>query len=504
MKKFGINTLTNVSAKIWSIVSIYIFIPLYIKILGETSYGLVSVFATLQTAMNVMGLGLSNTLRREFASGDRNDSLNNIRKYKLLRSIESIYWVIGTIIVLICFLGSDFIANDWLNIEGLNANLVSKVIFLMGISIALQLVSNLYAGCLFGLDYQVRANIYCISWSISKSLGALLIIMFVDKNLEYFYLWHIFTDVCYLLVLRITIKRKCPCNEKWGIRDLSNLKTIWKYAVGILFISFIALINRQLDKIIISKFLSITEFGAYNVATTLGSLTAIIPSAVYVSVFPRFTLYATTGKKDLLYNSFMRINRCVNIVIACMGSYIAVYATSLIYIWTGSEIYVNSLQIVGTLVVLAISILEFQEIPYALALAHGNTKINILVGVVFLPIIVGTTYYGISKYGLLGAGIFYVLMMIGQSMMLIYLVVKKYLNKNYYNIILKDTLMPYCISFIIAFISREIIGLFNLNYIIQGGLAVIFGLCTLIGLSLCFGIKDSLLELKNEEEGIVK
>ena len=61
------NTIANMASKIWSMVSIYIFVPLYIKYLGEEAYGLISFFTTMQMALNLLGLGLSSTLRREFA-----------------------------------------------------------------------------------------------------------------------------------------------------------------------------------------------------------------------------------------------------------------------------------------------------------------------------------------------------------------------------------------------------------------------------------------------------
>ena len=191
MKSLGKNSLSNVATKLWSMVSIYIFIPLYIKILGEASYGLVSFFATMQTALNILGLGLSNTLRREFAVGERLED-NSIRKYKLLRDVELIYFAIGIFIFLICFFCSGYISERWLNIENLDGAMVSSVLVLMGTSIALQMIANLYAGCLFGLDYQVYANTLCIIWSIAKSVGALLIISFVSPNLILFYTWHVF------------------------------------------------------------------------------------------------------------------------------------------------------------------------------------------------------------------------------------------------------------------------------------------------------------------------
>lgn len=479
MKKIGINTIANLISRFWSMVSVYIFIPLYIKILGETTYGLVAFFATLQMTMNLLGVGLSNTLRREFAVGDQSEGIQN-RKYKLLRSVENIYFLLAIVIVVICSAGADFISNQWLNIESLDSKMVSKVLILMGISIAIQFIANIYVGCLFGLDHQILANVCNVVWSVFKSCGALAMIYFVAPNLVIFYSWHIFSDILYFVVLRFLISRLLDSQqcERWRIRDFANLKAIWKYAIGILTISCISLVNRQLDKIIISRFLSITELGAYNIATTLGSLCAILPSAVYTAVFPKFTK-KTTANDSSLIRDYNTINRLVNIIISCTASFIAVYAGPLIRVWTGSETYVKTLGITATLVVLAVAVIEFQEIPYALALAHGNTRLNVYMGAGFVPIVAISTVIGISRYGLLGAGGVYLVMMIAQTVVYLFLVNKFYCKQKLSVIYLKNLFLPFILSLIVAFCSYVFLERIVSNYMIISCFAVVFGIITI-------------------------
>ena len=477
-QKIGINTVSNIVTKLWSLLSIFLFVPLYISILGEASYGLVSVFSTLQATLNILGIGLANTLGREFALGEPSEE-NNSRKYKLLRSTELLYIAICLAICAICFFGSDFIANDWLNIEMLDPKTVSTVIALMGISISLQLVGHLYFGCLLGLEHQVLANSFCVSWSALKSIGALLIIWLISPDLILFYSWHIVTDILYIIALRISIRKKCPCRSKWVLSDFKNLKSIWRYTLGILIISIVALFNRQFDKLIISNQLTITDVGAYNVVTTLGSLTAIIPSAVYTSVFPKFAAYASTDQGEALGDFFVKSNKLVNLILLCMGSFIAVYAVPLVYVWTGSVIYKEILGVAGTLVVLAVMFSEIQEIPYALALAHGNTKINVFVGLCFLPIVCVSTLIGVTKWGLLGAAVVYLLMMLSQSVLYVVLVCKRYAPEYLLKAIFLDMLLPFLLCFSVAVLSYFVVVKLTGNPWLQVALAILSGAVTL-------------------------
>lgn len=482
MNKISKNAIANIITKLWTLVSVYIFIPFYIKFLGEESYGIVSFFATMQTAINVLGLGLANTLRREFAVKTYNEDEDNIRRNKLLHCIEIIYWIIACIVSVTCFWGSNNIASSWLNVGSLLPEYVAMTITLMGISISIQIVANLYSGCVFGLDLQASANGFQIIWSILKYCGSLFIIMFVVVDLRAFYLWHVVTDIAYLLVLRIylAIKIKPKKKYKWSFSDFVVLKSIWKYAIGVFVISIIALVNKQLDKIIISNLLSLTELGAYNLATTLGGLTTVFSTAMYVSVFPSFTSDIALGNKNSVQERFLSINKLVNIITLCMCCYVAVFAIPLIQFWTRTTAYNDMLQIAAPLVIMAVSITELQEIPYALALAYGNTKINAILGLSYLPIVCVTTWYSIKKWGLVGAGSVYFILMISQSLIYEYAIYKKYLQNNPIRLIIRDTIVPLIISAVLAFLSYNLVLNFDLPNSTVVLIAIVCGGATLV------------------------
>lgn len=502
MKKISKNAIANIITKLWTLVSIYIFIPFYIKLLGEESYGIVSFFATMQTAINVLGLGLANTLRREFAVKTHDADEDNIRRNKLLRCIEIVYYAIAIMVSLICIFASKNIASKWLNIGNLSSSYVSTTIALMGISISIQIVANLYSGCIFGLDLQAVANGIQIVWSILKYCGSLFIIMFGVADLRAFYLWHVITDIVYLLALRmyLSLKIKPKTKYKWSISDFSILESIWKYALGIFVISIISLINKQLDKIIISNMLSLTELGAYNLATTLGGLTTVFSTAMYVSVFPSFTSNITLGKKESVQEKFLSINKLVNIITLCMCCFVAAFAIPLIQFWTGTKVYNGMLQVAAPLVILAVSITELQQIPYALALAYGNTKINAILGLSYLPVVCFATWFSIKKWGLVGAGSVYFILMISQSLIYEFAIYKKYLKINPIRLIIKDTIAPLMTSAVLAVISYKIICNFSMSNSIVILLAIICGSISLVIEFLIFNRKQLKKALNKHEK----
>ncbi len=489
MNKSAANTIANLASRVWSIISTYIFIPLYIKYLGETTYGLVSFFATLQGALTLLGLGLSSTLRREFAIGEE-DYENRKRKHLLLRSTENIYVIIAVFIMLICFFGSDFISTKWLNIEELDPRVCSTAISLMGVSIGLQLISNLWFGCILGLGDQVFANGCTVGWAAIKSVGS-VIISILTRNIVLFYSWHIISDILYLIVLRRFISKRLNIHVKWKISDLRNIKTIWKYALGLFAISIIALVTKQFDKALISKYLTLSELGAYNLATTLGGLSIIFASALSVASLTEFTQMVSTKRTDDLNLTFSRYNTLVATVIVTMGVFIATFATDIIRVWTNNEHYINIIKDAAPLVVMALVMIGLQEIPYSLVLAYGNTKINNIVGIASLPMIIVVTYWQILKNGVYGAGLAYIITMAIQTMVYLLWIYKKYMPSLISKLMLKGLILPLTISFSIAFVSKSLISTISSSSLITVLLAIVIGALTLAIEIMLFG-RDSL------------
>ena len=493
MGKIEKNTVANLVSKIWSMFSIYLFIPIYINYLGEESYGIISFFSTLQAAMNILGLGLSNTLRREFAIGEDSDEVKQ-HKYKLLRSVELLYFIIAFVGSVVCVLLSPYITGEWLNIGEFDPQYIEQIVSLMGISICIQLIAHLYSGCLFGLDRQIEANIYSVTWSAVKNIGVVGIVCVVSKDLRVFYLYHIICDLVYTLSLRINIINKIrTAANKWSFRDITIIRKIYKYAMSIFVISIVALVNKQIDKIVISKYLSFTELGAYNLAITLGSLTTFFAIAMHTSVFSKFTSRASTGKYDYLTESYMKYNRMTNIITGCLGAFVSMFSIPLIEVWTGNNTYSEMLSVAAPIIVIATCVTEFQEVPYALALSYKNTRINMRLGIAYLPVVILLSIFGIRRYGLIGVAVVHLVIMLSQTIIYTLVVWKKYIRRNIFKYVM-DTYLPLCMSYVIAGVLRFLLASFTFNAWSVVLIAVLAGGITLIFLMFVFE-KNSMINL---------
>jgi len=191
------------------VVSVYIFVPLYLKFLGIEAYGLIGFYSTLLGVLALADMGLTATLSREMARLEAREGADG-EMGDLLRTYESIYLGISLGLAAAIWFAAPSIAGRWLQAGALPLGEIASAIKLMGIAIALQLPANLYSGGLFGLQRQVMANSLMIGWGIFRGVGSVLVLWLVSPTIIAFSLWQIVSNAAYLFAVRFGIRHVLP------------------------------------------------------------------------------------------------------------------------------------------------------------------------------------------------------------------------------------------------------------------------------------------------------
>ena len=261
------NIIANFSGSAWVGLMGLVFIPFYISLMGVESYGIVGVFISLQMIFVVLDLGLSQTLAREMArlSVDRN---NAVQMANTARTLELVYWGAALVVVMTMALLSHFISYHWLNPEQLTRESLREVFWIMAVVLGLRWPIALYMGGLNGLQKQVLVNMLLAFFATLQGLGALAVLWFIEPTVQAFFFWQALVALLQVLVFRIALWRSLSTgiNPEFCKDVLSRL---WKFAAGMTGISLLATILTQLDKVLLSKMLSLSDFGYYVFASTV-------------------------------------------------------------------------------------------------------------------------------------------------------------------------------------------------------------------------------------------
>jgi O-antigen/teichoic acid export membrane protein len=165
-------------------------IPIFLRVLGVSGYGLIGVWALLETFANLLDLGLSPTMTREMAASSRDrESADQIRN--LVRTLELGYWTIGTIIAAAIALAAPLIARNWLQSNAVAQASLHSLIILIALLIFCRWPMSFYGGGLSGLERQVLLSWVSLLFSIVRNFGAAVVIVLMSPTIYAFFIWQL-------------------------------------------------------------------------------------------------------------------------------------------------------------------------------------------------------------------------------------------------------------------------------------------------------------------------
>jgi len=431
--------ISNYGSKLWSMISVFIFIPLYIKFLGTENYGLIGFYALLLGIISFADSGMSSAIIKEFSQ----DSDSNY-KYSVLKNLEKIYIFVCSIICIAIFFSSSFIADRWISANGISKNDLIYYVRLIGLGVTTQLTSSLYFGALFALNRQVGANLLQFFWSFSRSALVLLLFLIFSKSIEIYFIWQIVCNVGYILILRsFIIKQLSIANAGLALKKEFNKlpRHMVQYIGGMIFIAIISAINIQADKLVTSSMFDLATFGFYNIASSLAQIPVIFATPLIAFAFPLFSKFSSGNEDDAKIKSlevFNKVFYLINIIGLVLTSGIFFYSKEILTLWTGNSVpssVFNEIVVDVQLLIIGSFFLALQLPLYYLLLSKGKTKYTIYQGGVQLLIGIPLLYYCSNKYGLIGIPIPWLLINFAAFVYLFIIVNKGFLNfatSNFY------------------------------------------------------------------------
>lgn len=440
------NIIANYIGKLWGIISVFVFVPFYIKLLGIESYAVINFYTVILTIMYFADGGLSATLNREIAR-----TSDKLYIGRMLFTIERVYLIICSSIIIVIFSFSGIIAKNWLNSQTISYQDLSIYISLMGISVAFQLFTTLQNSGLMGLEKQVLSNSIQILSSIFRS-AIVLIPLYFYPTLLTFFIWQVTSNVIFFFVTRYNLWKFIKVDTTYEF-DKQILKTVGRFAGGMMLMAIISSLNTQIDKLVISKILSLKEFGYYALAGILAQVPELIITPIAVALLPRMVKCTTDIEKNRLARLF-HVNSFILSAIASTGAMvILIFTKDFLYIWTHDNNIADKIENVTRVLLIGGVFLSFQYMPYYLAIANGHTKTNVRLGIVAIICIIPVLIFCVMHFGLIGATYTWLIMNIVAYFYLGYFIILKFLKNEFKRWLIYETLVPLLVTTVIGAIG---------------------------------------------------
>jgi O-antigen/teichoic acid export membrane protein len=447
------NIVANIIGSAWQAIMGLIFVPIYVNFMGIESWGLVGVFAMLQVVFSLLDMGLSGTLNREMA---RLSILSNKQQEmrNLVRTLEIIYWGVAILSGIATVLFSPFIANNWINTGQLSPKVIEQSILIMGCIIVIQLPLSFYTGGLLGLQKQVVLNVINASIATLRGIGAIFVLWLISPNIKAFLLWQIIISTINVFFIAIYFWRHLPVSDERPVFEKKLFFGIWRFTVGMSGIAILSVILTQIDKIILSKMLSLEMFGYYTLASVVAINLTRFFSPIFYSIYPRFTQLVSINNQEELTRLYHKSCQFMSVLVLPAAIIIALFSYEILLLWTRNQAIAEKSYIILSILVCGTAINGIMNFPYALQLAFGWTSLSFFKNVIAVVLVVPLIIYMAGNHGAVGAASVWLILNLGYFFFEITIIHRKLLIKEKWRWYWQDVCLPLIACAIVAGLGR--------------------------------------------------
>lgn len=378
------------------------FIPVYISYLGIEAYGLIGLFAIFSTWLALLDIGLAPMLGREMARFRGGvQTAEEIRD--LLRSVEIAILLVLICVVFLFFNLKQHVAQYWIRAEDLSGDIVANAIAMMGLISGFRLIEGIYRSTLLGLDRQILFNALLVVVTTCRAAGAIFVLHYFSPTIFAFFLWQGVISFVSVVALAIVSYHSLPKINRTAKPSIGSLKPVWRYSAGLFGITFLALLFTQVDKIILSKMLPLSEFGEYALAVVLAGGLYFIITPISQAFYPRLCSQIAVGEFKSIARTFHSGAQLLSITVGAVAITLAFHSQLVLYIWTGDAELSKSASMMVSVLLIGNFLNGLVQFPYNLQLASGRIRLIITINIIGIFTVVPSQLMVTSEHGATGA-----------------------------------------------------------------------------------------------------
>lgn len=397
------NILANYAGQIWMALMGVAFIPLYIRALGMESFGLVGLMLSIQALSMLFDLGMGGVLNRELARRVHSAEINQTSA-DLIRTFEWLVWPIAGLVAAIIWLASEPLANHWLHPDRITRQETAHAIAIMGLAVALQWPSSFYANGLSGLEKQPALNMINAGFATLRGAGVLVVLFWVSPTITAFMWWYAAVGAVQSLTAAAVLWRLLPTDNKSQARfRLKEIRATGRFAGGLLAIMALSVTLIQLDRIVLSAMRPLVELGYFSLAMSVAAGMGRMIQPMFNALYPRYTRLVSLGETAELTHLYHLSNQCLAVMAASTAAVLMVFAKDVIYLWTGDTATAAKLGLPLSILIAGTALNGLMNLPYALQLAFGWTRLTIGSNLVALILGIPFCIWAVGRDGIVGA-----------------------------------------------------------------------------------------------------
>jgi O-antigen/teichoic acid export membrane protein len=368
------NAVSSLVSLVWLNLLSILAIPAYVKLLGTGSWGIAAACNSLQLVFTLIDLGFSQIVPRWVAREAQTPAL--LARY--IRVFQKIYGVLALGGFTLIEAAAYPLAHHWFNVAADEADELVLCIRLIAFQLLFQFVNNLYVGVWHGLQLQVQANFRTCVFGTLKHALAIGTLLWVGRS-------PVLYASAFAAVALIELSFSVIVTRRLGLLappqgPPADIRAFVREAAVLSFGVLVGLAVSQLDRVILSRLVTVETFGIYVVVINLALAFLALQTPLTRAYFPVLVRdVKETGRADPATLRRLLVGNTLLCVVPALG--VCVFADRVIALWVHNPNFVKqgTLPLRLLLVAMCFNVVYncFYQVIVAQGSAHVVVKLNL-------------------------------------------------------------------------------------------------------------------------------
>jgi O-antigen/teichoic acid export membrane protein len=324
----------------------------------------------------------------------------------------------------------------------------------MGLVTALRFLQDIYVSCCVGLQRQVQQNMVDGITATVRGLGAVALLAWVSPTITAFFLWQGLLSIITVALFAGIVYSALPSAPRAAHFSGPALMKIWRFAASFVAITLLSLLLTQIDKILLSRLLTLEAFGYYALAGVVASSLTMLAAPICAAIYPRFTELVTIGDEAALSALYHQGAQMVTVLTGSAALVLMLFGFRALRLWTGNPALAQKAAPLVAVLALGTMLYTWMFIPYWMQLAHGWTSLTIKFNIVMVSLVVPAILLVVPAFGAIGAAWVWVALNAGCLLFEIPLMHRRLLPAEKWRWYGRDVAAPLAAAMATAFLCR--------------------------------------------------
>jgi O-antigen/teichoic acid export membrane protein len=283
----------------------------------------------------------------------------------------------------------------------------------MGMVTALRFVESLYRGAILGLQKQVWLSLSSSLLATIRGLGSILVLVYVAPSIIDFFIWQVIASLLTLAILVYGAYSFLPLFPNRARFSWDHIKGVWKFSGGMLLTALLTILLTQVDKVILSRMLSLELYGYYALAGLVTGVLYQITGPITQAYYPRFTAHVTNNETDAVIDLYHQASQIISVLLIPASIMLIIYGDIILKLWTGNANLVVNVSPLVSILAAGTLLNGLMHVPYILTVAYGWPSFAVRQNLIAVLILIPAIVYVVPKYGAIGAAWIWFMLNIG-------------------------------------------------------------------------------------------